>query len=32
MRTIPLALIGYGNVGKAFSRLLIHKRERLIKD
>lgn len=32
MRTIPLALIGYGNVGKAFSRLLIHKRAKLLEE
>jgi homoserine dehydrogenase len=32
MRTVPLWLIGFGNVGRAFARMLLKKRELLEKD
>ena len=31
MKTIPLCLIGFGNVGQAFARLLLHKKDDLAK-
>ena len=32
MRTIPLCLIGFGNVGQAFARMLLGKKDTLEKD
>jgi len=32
MRTIPLCLIGFGNVGQAFARMLLGKKDALEKD
>ena len=32
MKTVDLALLGFGNVGKAFTRLLLEKYEELQRD
>jgi homoserine dehydrogenase len=32
MKTIPLCMIGFGNVGQAFARLLLRKKEVMIKE